>query len=141
MKILVLLALLFFPINAQESMPDVLDKPWGWHTIIDLEDCDPATISSKGHIQDYIKFLCNLIDMKRFGEPIVVRFGKDKKIEGYSMVQLIETSCITGHFSEYTNSAYIDIFSCKEYDTEAAAEFTACCFKAKIKKKRLILRR
>jgi len=32
------------------------------------------------------------------------------------MIQLIETSLISGHFANLTNSAYIDIFSCKGYD-------------------------
>lgn len=50
-----------------------------------------------------------------FGKPQVVFFGKDNKA-GYTLVQLIETSNITGHFVEEDNSAFIDVFSCKEFD-------------------------
>jgi S-adenosylmethionine/arginine decarboxylase-like enzyme len=68
--------------------------------------------------------------MKRFGEPVVVRFGEDPKVSGYSLAQLIETSLISGHFAETDNSVYIDIFSCKYYDQEKAVEFTKNFFKA-----------
>ena len=65
--------------------------------------------------------------MKRFGETIVVDFGEDERVSGYSMVQLIETSLISAHFANLTNTAYIDVFSCKPYDPEVVAEF-ACRF-------------
>lgn len=61
--------------------------------------------------------------MKRFGDPIVVRFGADPKVQGYSLAQLIETSMISGHFAEDTNKAFIDVFSCKEYPPKKAAKF------------------
>jgi S-adenosylmethionine/arginine decarboxylase-like enzyme len=46
------------------------------------------------------------------------------------MIQLIETSLISGHFANLTNSAYIDIFSCKAYDPDTVAEFTRKFFQA-----------
>lgn len=57
--------------------------------------------------------------MVPFGSPQLIRFGEDDK-QGYTLVQLIETSNITGHFCESTNDAYIDIFSCKPYDKHVA---------------------
>jgi len=50
---------------------------------------------------------------------------------GYSVVQLIETSCVSGHFAEDSNSVYIDIFSCKFYEQDKAVEFTKDFFKGK----------
>jgi S-adenosylmethionine/arginine decarboxylase-like enzyme len=67
--------------------------------------------------------------MKRFGETHVVHFGEDERVAGYSMLQLIETSCISAHFANETNTSYIDIFSCKEYDPKVASEFTRNFFK------------
>ncbi len=104
-------------------------RAWGLLTSIDLFECDPDLIRDGEAIKRYIIELCELIDMKRFGEPIVVRFGKDPRVQGYSAVQLIETSCISGHFAEDSNSVYIDIFSCKFYDQEKAVEFTKDFFK------------
>lgn len=68
--------------------------------------------------------------MKRFGEPTIIHFGQDNRVAGYSMVQLIETSCISGHFANDTNNAYIDIFSCKEYPPKEAVNFTKKFFEA-----------
>jgi len=61
--------------------------------------------------------------MKRFGETQVVHFGEDEKVAGFSMVQLIETSLISAHFANLTNTVYLDVFSCKMYDPAAAAAF------------------
>ena len=59
--------------------------------------------------------LCELIEMRRFGECQIVHFGEGR-VAGFSMLQLIETSLISGHFANDTNRAYLDIFSCKAYD-------------------------
>lgn len=96
---------------------------WGYSLGLDLKNCDPAIIRSKEKIQDYVIQLCKLIEMVRHGDCQIVHFGNGNK-EGYSMVQLIETSCITAHFSNETNAAYIDIFSCKPYDSETVREFS-----------------
>ncbi len=39
------------------------------------------------------------------------------------MTQLIETSLISGHFANKTNTVYLDVFSCKYYDPRAVGEF------------------
>jgi S-adenosylmethionine/arginine decarboxylase-like enzyme len=104
---------------------------WGLLTSVDLRDCDPKKIRSKEHIAKFSVDLCEFIEMKRFGDPIVVRFGDDPRVQGYSLAQLIETSLISGHFAEDTNRAFIDIFSCKEYPPTKAAEFCAKYFGAK----------
>ena len=106
-------------------------QEWGLLTSIDLRDCDPQKIRSKEIITQFSIDLCNYIDMKRFGEPIVVRFGADPRVQGYSLAQLIETSLISGHFAEDTDRAFIDVFSCKEYPPKQTAEFCQRYFGAK----------
>lgn len=103
---------------------------WGLLSSIDTKHCHPELIRSAEAIKDYVIQLCDLIEMKRFQDTVVVNFGEDEKVAGYSMVQLIETSLISGHFANLTNSAYIDVFSCKLYDPYEAAEFTKSFFKA-----------
>lgn len=102
---------------------------WGISSSVDVKNCDPEIIRNADLIRDYVVKLCDLIEMKRFGECQVVHFGEDDKVAGFSMVQLIETSLISGHFANATNSAYLDIFSCKEYDPAVVAEFTKEYFK------------
>jgi S-adenosylmethionine decarboxylase len=120
---------------------------WGISTAIDIYGCDPATIRNQDHIARFTRELCDLLRVKRFGETQVVRFGDDPRVYGYSMiqligsvygincgsaavdvyghlmVQLIEASLVSGHFAEASNTVYLDIFSCKWYDAEAAAAF------------------
>ena len=85
-------------------------KAWGICTAVDLQGCNPALIRDAEAIKRYVIELCDLIGMKRFGECQVVNFGEGR-VAGYSMVQLISTSLISGHFANDTNSAYLDIFS------------------------------
>lgn len=99
-------------------------REWGLLASIDLFKCNPQTIRSKEKIQEYVIKLCDLIGVKRFGETTIVDFGQDEKVSGFSMVQLIETSLISGHFANASNNSYIDIFSCKEYDIDKAVDFS-----------------
>jgi S-adenosylmethionine/arginine decarboxylase-like enzyme len=59
--------------------------------------------------------------MKAYGEPQIVMFGTGNK-KGYTLIQLIETSNIAGHFVEENNTMYLDVFSCKDFDTEVVKE-------------------
>ena len=68
--------------------------------------------------------------MKKFGPTVVVNFGEDPRVSGYSMTQLIETSLISGHFANQSDAAYIDIFSCKAYPPYVAAAFAKEFFEA-----------
>lgn len=115
-------------------------EPWGLSTAIDLGGCDPSAIRDAAHIARFVVALCDHIDMQRFGEPLIVRFGADPRVCGYSLVQLIETSLIGGHFAEESNSAYIDIFSCKPYPPHDAAEFCRRWFGASSVRLKITLR-
>ena len=105
-------------------------RAWGVLTSIDLKNCDGEMIRSREKIKQYVIELCDLIQMNRFGECQIVHFGEDEKVAGFSMTQLIETSLISGHFANLTNNAYMDVFSCKEYDVEIVADFSKKFFKA-----------
>jgi S-adenosylmethionine/arginine decarboxylase-like enzyme len=106
------------------------EEAWGLLASIDLHNCDGETIRSAEAIKQFVVELCERIDMKRFGECTVVNFGEDEKVAGFSMVQLIETSCISAHFANATNTTYLDIFSCKYYNPYEASEFAKEFFKA-----------
>ena len=102
--------------------------PWGILTSVDLYGCNPETIRDAELIKRFVVELCELIDMKRFGECQVVHFGQDERVAGYSMIQLIETSLISAHFANQTNTVYLDVFSCKPYDAKAVEEFSKTFF-------------
>ena len=96
---------------------------WGLASSIDIYECNPETIRNAEKIKEFVVQLCDLIEMKIFGETVVVNFGEDERVAGYSMMQLIETSLISAHFANATNTVYLDVFSCKQYEVGAVENF------------------
>lgn len=94
---------------------------WGYHVMFDCAACDKDAVTDRENIYRFIKELVPAIDMIAFGEPMIEHFAThapDKA--GFSFVQMIETSNITGHLVDNNGDAYIDIFSCKTVDIEIA---------------------
>lgn len=110
-----------------------LQDPWGLYTSIDLKNCDVSLIRDEDVIKDFIDKLCKLINVKKYGETIIVDFGENDRVTGFSVMQLIETSVISAHLGNQYNGAFVflDIFSCKQYKPYMAAEFTKKFFKGK----------
>ena len=116
-------------IDLRENAADL--NVWGIASSIDIYECDPDLIRDEDAIRQFTIELCDLIKMKRFGETQVVNFGEDERVAGYSMVQLIETSLISAHFANLTNTVYLDVFSCKPYDSEIVRNFAQSYFGGK----------
>ncbi|MDN3507938.1 MAG: S-adenosylmethionine decarboxylase [Simkaniaceae bacterium] len=94
---------------------------WGYHLLLDCKGCNKKAIGSGEKLRAFLDDLIQKIEMKRFGEPIIeILATHEPTLSGYSLMQLIETSSITGHFVDLNGDAYIDIFSCKEYDVKVA---------------------
>ncbi len=114
---------------------------WGYHLILDCQACDIPSISDPVNLTKFVKTLVDTIEMKAYGEPVLEHFAThcpDKA--GYSLVQLIETSSITGHFVEKNGDAYLDIFSCKPFSSDKAKEVIYAFFRPKKIKMHFITR-
>lgn len=123
--------------------PDPKDKEsYGQELILNLYGCDLKTISSQTKIRKFVIELCdNVIHMKRYGRAFIPHFGHENPLtSGYSLVQLIETSSITAHFSEYKKSVYMNIFSCAWFDAKVTTSYCKKYFGAKSVKAKLIKR-
>jgi S-adenosylmethionine/arginine decarboxylase-like enzyme len=107
---------------------DDASSAWGISCAIDIYECSPDTIRDPEAIRRFVAELCELIEMKPFGDTLVVHFGKEERVAGFSMVQLIETSLISAHFANQSNAVYLDIFSCRPYDKDAVVEFATRFF-------------
>jgi len=105
-------------------------KYWGVSSCINLYDCDLTLMQNADAIRKFVVLLCDLIQMRRYGETQVVFFGDEPRVQGFSMTQLIETSLISAHFADASRAIYLDVFSCAPYDPEDAAQFAAEYFKA-----------
>jgi len=115
---------------------------YGKELILNLYECNLEKISSEGEIKKFVIELCdNVIHMKRYGEAFIPHFGHENPMtSGYSLVQLIETSSVTAHFSEYKKSVYLNIFSCAWYDPKKTRDFCVKFFEAKHFEEHLIMR-
>lgn len=83
----------------------------------------------------FVTGLCKLIDMERcdlhFWDDVGVPEEEQQthpKTKGTSAVQFILTSTIAIHTLDLMKTAYVNIFSCKEFDADEAAKFTAKWF-------------
>ena len=115
-------------------------KFWGKLASVDLVGCND-NISKPQEIRRFCDELCKRIKMKKYGPTYLKRFGVGK-LEGYSFMQFIETSSITAHFEEQQNpkKAFIDIFSCKDFNEKDAADFCINFFGAEKAKLRVLIR-
>ena len=112
----------------------------GQLTIINLRKCNEKLVRSKNHLEKFGLILSKIINMKPYGKMIIKRFGKGN-LRGYTGVQLIETSSIVVHLDEHENKVFIDIFSCKKFDSKKARAFSKSYFKSKYAKAKTIIRK
>jgi S-adenosylmethionine/arginine decarboxylase-like enzyme len=113
-------------------------KTYGKELILDLKDCDPSTFN-RGSITEFFTELCDRIDMEpcdlHFWDDVGVpeeECQTDPKLKGTSAVQFIMTSSIVIHCLDLLGTVYLNLFSCKDFDTGRAAVFTRVWFKGEI---------
>jgi S-adenosylmethionine/arginine decarboxylase-like enzyme len=91
-------------------------KIWGHHLILDVKGCQIDKATNPEYIGLFVKDLVKLIDMVPYGEPQVVHFADGTDKAGWTVIQLIETSNIMGHFLDDSGDLYLDVFSCKDFE-------------------------
>ena len=120
---------------------------YGKELILDLHGCDGRRFT-RDNIERFCAELCELIDMEpcdlHFWDDVGVPEGECQthpKTKGTSAVQFILTSTIVIHTLDLMKTAFVNIFSCKEFDTDEAAEFTAKWFGSEDWTKQVVVRR
>ena len=108
---------------------------YGKELILDLHNCNPDQFTRKS-IRNYFKELCDLIDMERENLHWWDYEGQPEEYEkapvhlkGISAVQFIKTSNITIHTLDTLRRVYLNIFSCKDFDSGVVRKFTEETFK------------
>ncbi len=91
--------------------------------VLDCFAGDRGAVRDGDVIREFCEDLVSSIGMVAYGEPTLEHFATHlPEAAGYSLVQLIETSAVTGHFCDTSGDIYLDIFSCKDFDPEVAIE-------------------
>lgn len=121
-------------------------KTYGKEVILDIHNCSVSDFNRKG-LRKYFKELCFLIDMKRCDLHFWDYVGEQAEylkapahLKGTSAIQFISTSNITIHSLDEMKRIYINIFSCKDFDTDKAINFSTEYFKGECKKSTVIRR-
>lgn len=92
-------------------------ETWGKESTHDVKGGHLPAVRSAEVITAFARELVEAIEMKPYGEPQVVHFAAhDPTKGGYTLVQLIETSSITGHFVDSNGDFYLNVFSCKDFE-------------------------
>lgn len=93
----------------------------GYHLILNLSGCDVEKMKDKEHIQNCVNEILEKTNMHAIG-PTIFEYAElnDEHIAvaGYTVVQIITTSCLVMHMAEHSNAIYFDFISCKKYDKE-----------------------
>ncbi len=105
-------------------------ESYGKELILDIHKCDIDTFT-RSSIAQYFERLCKLIDMEAHDfyfwdfkdDPEGYEKAPDH-IKGISAIQFITTSNITIHSLDKLKRVYINIFSCKDFDSNMAKVFT-----------------
>ncbi len=119
---------------------------YGKELIMDLHNCDVARFTRKS-IRNYFKEVCDLIVMEReklcwWDDLYTPEEEKETEshLVGTSAVQFIKTSNIVIHTLDILKKVYINIFSCKNFDADIAAEFSREWFGGRIVNRQVIRR-
>jgi S-adenosylmethionine/arginine decarboxylase-like enzyme len=102
-------------------------SPWGMLAAIDLHGCERSLLEDPGTLRRFVPSLINAIGMRAHGPLMLDRFG-DGELEGWSALQFIETSSITVHTDEVCGRCFVDVFSCRPFDSGAAAAVAVAHF-------------
>ncbi|HEX9240283.1 MAG TPA: S-adenosylmethionine decarboxylase, partial [Candidatus Bathyarchaeia archaeon] len=90
---------------------------FGPHLTLDLSECDRRKLSDLSHIYDLLDELPDVIGMHKITPPytFIYRPGDNPSEWGVSGFVIIAESHISIHTFPDRNSAFVDIFSCKQF--------------------------
>ena len=122
--------------NEVEQTHVYADKKYGVELVLDLHGCNTEKFTRED-IDRFFTELCRLIDIVKcdvhFFDDVGVPEEEKQTLphtKGTSAVCFILTSSIVIHTLDILKAVYVNIFSCKEFDPDTAAEFTRKWFEA-----------
>lgn len=106
---------------------------FGFHLTLDLYGCPLQTLNNMEVVYNSLNDLPNKIGMHPLIKPIVVNAAANvvKDPGGYSGFTIIQESHISVHTFTKRGFVSIDVYSCKEFDKDAAKKHFIEVFKPK----------
>ena len=122
--------------DAAPGSRDRFVRPYGWELVLDLHGCD-TRLFNRTSIEAFFTELCGLIGMEKcdvhFWDDLGV--AEDEKqtsplTTGTSAVCFILTSTIVIHTLDLMGAVFVNIFSCRSFEPDAARDFAVSWFSA-----------
>ncbi len=101
----------------------VVESSFGPHLMLDCRQCDKDKINDLEYVFNFLNTLPERVGMHKITQPYVFPYSglipEDKGITG---IVIIAESHITFHSFTEKDYFFFDIFSCKNFDTQAVVE-------------------
>ena len=113
-------------------MREVKKETFGPHLMLDLTECKSETLGDYNLVFDILNDLPGKIGMTKITQPYVFPYSglvpEDKGITG---TVIIAESHISIHTFQEKDHCFVDVFSCKDFDVDFAAEYFIKAFESK----------
>jgi len=114
---------------------------FGPHLIMDLDACNSKKLNDLSLIFNFLYKLPETIGMQKITQPYVFPYEglvpEDRGITGFVV---IAESHISIHTFPVKSYAFLDVFSCKEFDVNVAKEYAIDLFESKKAEFQVLLR-
>lgn len=106
-------------------------RPFGLHLMLEAYDCPPEVLNDANLAYKFLNELPDLIGMKKLIKPYVLfAEGNGKKDPGgWTGFVVIQESHISIHTFIKRRFVTIDVYSCKQFDTQFALDYIKKMFK------------
>ena len=105
---------------------------FGPHLMLDLNDCDVELLSDLDHCARILNDLPDHIGMTKITQPYCFRYsGLVPEDEGITGMVIIAESHISIHTFPIKSYAFIDVFSCRDFDVNEARDYLIEAFKSR----------
>lgn len=123
-------------------------KNYGKEIILDLHEVKNIHLFNRKDLKKFFIELCSLLDMKRCTLHFWDYKGYEEEyrkapihLKGTSAIQFISTSNITIHTLDEMRRVYLNVFSCKDFNSTKTKKFCVNYFDGKIVTAKTIKRR
>ncbi|MFH1095551.1 MAG: adenosylmethionine decarboxylase [Candidatus Micrarchaeota archaeon] len=114
---------------------------FGPHLTMDLYGCNKKKLKDVGFVYNFLDEMPGLVGMTKIMPPYTFQYNGVKPEDwGVSGIVLIAESHISIHTFPEKGFASVDIFSCKDFDTEAACDIIVSKLGAKTYEKNFFQR-
>jgi len=122
-------------------MIEMKKEAFGPHLMLDMTQCNQEKLKDYDFVFSILNDLPEKIGMTKITQPYVFPYSglvpEDKGITG---TVIIAESHISIHTFQEKDYCFVDVFSCKDFDVDLAAEYLIEAFESKKYEKNIVLR-